>query len=393
MTDPSEPLSSISDDLTDGIIGNTIYDFDTPKKKEFLPWHRPRKQYVREKQWEYLITDLVTETPPRTGTINYLGLPGDDLFDLRHFHDKICIPKNLKLKFLGFNKGMKPGAEHNTQLEISLDEVNRLSHIHDGSDLLPDDLTAIALEKSVAWMKSENMGPFDVINIDLCDGFAKQPANEFKQTHYNTLYRLMYLQAKRQDPWLLMLTTRTNTECVDANVFETLKQVYRDNLADCEDFLNASNECFTVSDEDSFLDYCSESTGFTNVFLTSLCKWILTTGLRQNPPTKVEVKNVLGYTVAKEADSPDLMSIAIKITPTYVAMPDPIGLANQEFNQPSECLFASRILKRVHRKRDVDEILAGDEQVMNTMIENTSTLLDQARYDTSDYAIWVQNVL
>lgn len=392
MIDQSEPTSQLPlESFTDDLIGVAGYTFDTPRKKEFLPWHRPRKQFVREKQWAEQITLLITETEAQNGIIKYLGLPGDDLLDLRHFHDNICVPNNLKLKFLGFNRGLKPGSVHKADLEVSLDEVSRLSHIDAGSQLISDDLTSIALQRSVAWDKSQNMGPYDVINIDLCDGFAKQPVNDFKETHYNTLHRLMTLQARRPTPWLLFLTTRTDSDGVDNGVFERLKEVYLENLTECGGFLTASGECFSVSDADQLNKYCGEALGFSNVFLTAICKWISKIGINQNPGSKVELKNVFGYKVKHGAQSPDLISIALKIVPTFNVYPDEVGLANQATEVIDECVLASRILKRVHKQKDVDQILSENSELMDQMLLATTSLLEQARYDISGYSEWVRN--
>lgn len=391
MTDQPEPNpQSRQESFTDDLIGVTGYTFDRPSKKDFLPWHRPRKQFVREKQWAEQISLLITETAADNRMIKYLGLPGDDLMDLRHFHDNICVPNDLKLKFLGFNRGIKPGSAHKADLEVSLDEVSRLSHIDAGSQLISDDLTSIALQRSVAWEKSQSMGPYDVINIDLCDGFAKQPVNDFKQTHYNTLSRLMTLQARRPSPWLLFLTTRTDSNGVDKDVFERLKGVYLDNLANCEGFLAASGECFSVSDGDDLEKYCGESLGFSNVFLTAICKWISTIGVNQSPGSKVELRNAFGYKISPDAQAPDLISVALKIIPTFNNSADQIGLANQAVEVINECVLASRILKRVHKQKDVDEILAGDTKLMDQMLQATTKLLEQARYDVSSYLEWVR---
>ena len=391
MTDqPDLPAQSPEEDFTSDLIGVSEYQFDEPKKKTFLPWHRPRKQFVREKQWAEQIAALVTENVPETGLIKYLGLPGDDLLDLRHFHDTICASKYLKIRFLGFNRGIKPGAAHKAQLEVSLDEVKRLPNIDQMSELISDDLTSIAINNSVAWQKSSKMGPYDVINIDLCDGFAKHSLNDFKETHYNTLHRLMSLQARRPGPWLLLLTTRSDSDGVADDVFTRLKGVYLENLAGCDGFLAASGECFSVNDETELTEYCNSSAGFSNIFMTSLCKWVLKIGLEQNPPSKVEIKNVFGYKVAREAASPDLMSIAIKVIPTFGTAPDPIGLANQVHEVIDECALASRILKRVNSQKDVDAILAGNHALMDEMLKATSDLLEQARYDISNYNAWAK---
>ena len=265
MTDLSQQ-NLPEDDFTDDLGGNFEYTYTEPVKKDFKPWHKPRKQYVRDKQWIRLIDDLITKYLPTDKTIKYLSLPGDDLLDLRYLHDKVCTPKNLKIKFLGFNKGEKPGPEHDANLEISRDEISRLPFVDQQSKLLPDDIVQISGEKTVAFTESREMAPFDIINIDLCDSIAKEGVGEFEENHYDTLNTLMALQSFRKEPWLLLLTTRTNTRHVNPQVFNLLKNVYLKNLVTCDGFLRKSTSVTSVDSQESLDQYCSKEDGFSNIF-------------------------------------------------------------------------------------------------------------------------------
>jgi hypothetical protein len=377
--------------FADGIIAVEGYNYIKPAKKDFFPWHRPRKQFVRQMQWTQLIGELIAEKRPENNLIKYLGLPGDDLLDLRHFHDHICRPQNLKIRFLGFNKGFKAGEDHDAQLEISLDEVNRLENVDQESDLTSHDLTAISRDNSVPLQKAKALGPYDVINIDLCDGFAKRSPEKFKETHYSTLHRLMSLQARRPDPWLLFLTTRTDSDGVDDGVFKTLIELFKNNLAECPPFNTICSEHFSVTNEETLSNYYSEPEGFSNVFVTSLAKWILKMGLDQNPQVKVEIKSVMGYKVAEQSACPDLVSIAIKISPVLDAAPDPLNLARQVSEALNECTLAAKVIKRVSSQKDVDYILANNDSLMNDMIQASSNLLLQARYDIGGYEAYARS--
>ena len=68
------------DDLTAGIFGDVEYVAPLPEPKEFKPWHKPRKQFVRRKQWSALLQGLY-ETREPEDPLRYLGLPGTDLID------------------------------------------------------------------------------------------------------------------------------------------------------------------------------------------------------------------------------------------------------------------------------------------------------------------------
>jgi hypothetical protein len=202
-----------------------------------LPWHKPRKQFVRHGQWLEQLNRLLEESFPESNILKYLGLPGEDLLDLRYFHHQICVPHKLSLKFLGFNTEANPEAQ-STELNISLDEISKLTNIDPSSTIIGDDFTQLAKADSIAWNRSKKMGPFDIINIDLCDGIAKDPVDPFKQTHYDTLVQLMTLQSRRSNPWLLFLTTRTGGSHIDPGIFDALKKLYGENLKKCPPFAN-----------------------------------------------------------------------------------------------------------------------------------------------------------
>lgn len=54
--------------------------------RAFEAWHRPRKQFVRRSQWVATLRDIYVDRDPAE-RINYLGLPGTDLLDLRVLYE------------------------------------------------------------------------------------------------------------------------------------------------------------------------------------------------------------------------------------------------------------------------------------------------------------------
>lgn len=383
---PSNPNTQ-DEDFASDIIGVGEYAAETPQKKDFLPWHKPRKQFVRHWQWCKQIQKLISEIAPDNNVLRYLGLPGDDLLDLRYIHRIICEPNNLNLRFLGFNYGANR-IGNGANLNISLDEVNKLPLVDSASDILGDDISQIANVQSLAFKRSKNMGPYDVINIDLCDGFGNNAGNPVTKTHYDTLMQLMTLQARRLNPWLLLLTTRTGPQHTDGQQFEILKTLYGQNLVNCPAFETLSNEVFAVHNKETLDHYTVTPKGGSNIFLVALCKWVASIVVSQVPPAKIEVKSVLGYNVDPSVGYEDLVSIAIKIEPTLTAATDRTGLANQGQPVPDECAMAIQALRRVSNLRDVDSILANDDALMTEMIAVSSSLLEEARYDVSSYEEW-----
>lgn len=379
-----------TEELADEIFGTETYTALTRQKKDFSPWHKPRKQFIRQHQWCTQIEALLGEMHPDSNTLKYLGLPGDDLLDLRHFHTQVCAPRNMGLRFLGFNRSADPKSSTQTDLAISLDEVRKLSGIDHLSEIIWDDFCLVADDTSKAWNKTKDLGPYDVINLDLCDGFGAHQPGAINNTHYNAVNRLLSLQSKSKSPWLLFLTTRTGKQDIHADILRTFLDLYVKNLADCKPFKQASIDELAIGDTDALNAAAKTPNGHLIIFLMGLCKWILNLVVGQQPPTTVEVKSVIGYRIDPDATHDDLISLALRFEPTFALTSDPLGLANMPTLAPSECDLSTKALKRLGNRKCADEILGDDAGLRSEMIEATATLLALARYDIDAYKMWEQ---
>lgn len=373
--------------------GKEAYE-DTPPPtaaRDFLPWHRPRKQFVRHKQWHGEIDALLTDSPLTDGPLTYLGLPGVDLLDLRHFQRTICEPKKLELRFLGFNSNARPNTSEHEQMNISLDEVRRLPLVSEMSEIIGDNFVMLSRDRSLACVRTRFHGPFDVINLDLCDGFGKQSPTRVNDTYYNAISALLGLQQKRSRPWLLFLTTRTDQPTVDAEVLGKLVTTYLSNLEKHTSFRNESAEKFSIDNEPSLRTALASSTGHLRVFLTGLSKWLINLALEGRPPTIVDLRSAMGYRVAADSDTQDLVSLAFRFTPTFDAIPDPAGLVTLAVTPPNEGDLAAKALCRIAKMRDIDSLLTDQVPLRQEMIDDTANLLELARYDGDAYRDWVAN--
>lgn len=387
MTDEGADEGGHADD----IIGDLVYEAAMPAvAKEFLPWHRPRKQFVRDRQWCVEIQKLHEASPLADGVLKYLGLPGVDLLDLRHFHSAVCETNGLKLRFLGFNSSARAASTAHTELNISLDEVRRLPRVDQLSDVIGDDFALVANANSIASRRARELGPFDVINLDLCDGFgAHPPAGALKHSYYDAVSSLFALQAHNKHSWLLLLTTRADKPNINADVLQALVDKYIQNLDECDLFREASRNNFDIETKAALEAAVGTPTGLVQVFVTGLCKWFAALALQNQPPTNVEVRSVIGYTVDVGSEHEDLISLAIKFTPTFVPAKDPLGLANHPVAPPSECKISTRALKCVAKRINADKKLAEDAELRQGMVDAMAQLLSLARYDIAAYKAWV----
>ena len=156
------------DDLANGIVGIRVYKADVPPQKPFRPWHKPRKQFVRNDQWRYFIGEMLDDMKAENGTLTYFGLPGVDLLDLRYFGSAVCEPRALKLRFLGFIDAADPLSGDQAELNISYDELSKSASFDPTSEILPDDFCQLVNEESIAWQKTFELGPYDVVKFWIC---------------------------------------------------------------------------------------------------------------------------------------------------------------------------------------------------------------------------------
>lgn len=385
---PGDPAEE--SDLTDDLVGIKVYEAPAPAKKEFFAWHQPRKQFVRHEQWCRQIGRLLDDGAKLTldgGVLKYCGLPGTDLIDLRCFHDAICVPRGIKLRFLGFNSAVAPNSSQQVELNISKDEIDKLEQVDPVSEVIPDDIRTVANVDSIAWSKMMKFGPFDVVNLDLCDGFAADEPRLINDNYYNTVAQLMAIQARQKTPWLLLLTTRVGREHVHLETLQRFQERYTKNLNECAEFKEESSAAFKIGDEKTLTAALATPDGVHCVFLVGVCKWLLAMGLEHHCST--EVKSVLGYRVLDDAPTTDIVSLAIRIKPHPAPAKDPLNLATAKPIVLDECSLSAKALRRVAKHVDVDAVLADNQLLKSDLIEKMSQLLEAARYDTGAYAAWV----
>ena len=371
------------DDLTAGIFGDIEYAQPRAAPKEFKPWHKPRKQFVRRKQWTALLRRLYENRGPRD-PLRYLGLPGTDLIDLRYLHEQLCRDDHRPLCFLGFNTEAQRGSPAHVELNVSLDEVRRLPNVDEQSKVLPDDFRLIGDRRSIAWSHTQQLGPFDVVNIDLCDGLASDsPQNN--GSIYRALGQLMALQARNSNPWLLLLTTRIGRETFNTDAEQQLIGHFRDNVANCEGFAEACEQLLESDVESIDPATCSEI-DLLNLTIVAIGKWLSKLVQRQ-APSLVELASTQGYRVDPVAAQEDLVSLALRFEPVIVAPAD--SLAPTAPAPVDECAIAKAILRRSKRRLDVDNILEQRPDLLETLTNETAQLLVLARYDGEAYREWL----
>ena len=371
------------DDLTAGIFSDVDYVAPQTEPKEFKPWHRPRKQFVRREQLSALLLRLYEQRQPGD-PLCYLGLPGTDLIDLRYLHEQLCHASGRPLRFLGFNTEAQRGNSAHVQLSVSLDEVRRLTNVDPQSDVIPDDFRRIGNPKSIAWSRTRQLGPFDVVNIDLCDGLASDaPQND--DSVYKALGQLMAFQARNPNPWLLLVSTRIRHGMFDADAEEQLVKLFHRNVDTCEGFAEACEQLLELDVKSIDPATCSEA-DLLKLMTVAIGKW-LSVLVQVHAPSRVELASTLGYRVNPVAAQEDLVSFALRVEPVIRASPNALSPTAPALED--ECTAAKAILKRSVSRVDVDTILEQQRDVREELICETERLLAAARYEVAAYRAWL----
>lgn len=378
-------------DLADGLFGELErYEAAHPPRKDFRPWHRPRKQFVRQRQWIGHVRELL-RAHESGESLKYLSLPGVDLLDVRLLHDEVCVANDRPLVFLGFNKDATDGNDAHIELNVSLQEVHNLSCIDRSSKVVADDFRSLASKNSTGIEAAKELGPFDVVNLDLCNGVGREVPGVVGTTMYNAIAQLMQLQSSREQPWLLLITSRIGRNHFnDETLSRMLKAWYR-NFDECDGF------------EQTVLDHLGEDAGrkfrpetctgasFFHVALGSILKWLLGLAVNNGEGSDVDFVSSMSYRVEPHAEVDDLASFALVVKPVPTAIVDPAGLAQSSDldGAADECRCALGIAECVAKTIAVDAALANEPAMREMLTHETEQLLAAARFDRAAYRDWV----
>lgn len=377
--------SGDNDELFSAIFGDLNYMVAELNRREFKPWHRARKQFVRREQWAAQLRRLFTDRQPED-PLRYLGLPGTDLIDLRYLYEQICRPVSRPLVFLGFNSEARQDHPARQELDISMFDLRRLPKVQQQSEVIPDNFRRISDESSIAWKRAKELGPFDVVNIDLCDGLASDSPT-IHRSIYDALGQVTALQSHSLMPWLLLITTRIGPDMSDPKAEAAILERFRDNVDSCNGFVEACQRHLGLDATTIDPSACSDD-DYLKLMIVALGKWLAKL-VQASRSSQVVLASTLGYRVANSAACEDLVSIALRCEP-IVARPK--NALSPTPPQPfDECMTAKKIVGRTASRKDVDSILDDDSDLREALTVEMERLLTTARYDSSKYRGWLNS--
>lgn len=344
---------------------------EPPTTENFLPWHKPRKQWVRDKQWWGQINSHILPHLRGTDTIRYFGLPGDDILDIRYLQQKLS--KHGKSVFmLGLLSSAKGWESAQKQLSKALDSAG----IHKDSSIEQLNFDQLDNVRSLAYQKMEKVGYFDVVNLDFCDNIIAPQLKARRLTAIKNLLAYQFQVVPRR--WLMFLTTRSSKGSSCLETFELLAQRLEQNLA-IDSFWQEFQERF---DSTPLLDRnlnrdALEGQHFIDTYTIGIFKYLVKEALDSG--YKIKLDSIVRYNIEGEAAGPDMISMCLVFT-KIITRP---GVENPA--PADEPTTALRGLKKLSEIRSLDEIIIEDPQKYAACVKQKMTLLSQSGRNVDDY--------
>ena len=411
------------DSYLDDIPAELPAHLSTTEQRRFAPWHRVHKQIIREQQWNSAIRRLVQADLRRhfrkmelvplealpSGVsdegldeqgnasvslpLKCLVIPGDDLLDMRSLHAALAN-ENCHIKFLGFNTGKGNGTS-----EIRESEVRALPRIRKDSQVLSDAFQSIARRNSQAYVQMDRNGPYEVVNLDLCDVLVPNTDENATTRYYTALLELLRFQFKEQtNPWLLFITTHVDPAIHDQSAMDKLATPLRSNCDKHPEFASAMEQivprgAFTGDKQFDLSALTPEQ--LIQSFGVVLGKWMMNLCEESQPQWSIFLQSSYRYTVRADKNAA-MLSLGFYFKRRIVAPADTTGFAqpiaeNAQSPLLSEIELAMQMTEAARAIKDPDEILNADPDIRDRVIQASADLLAEAGYPRDAYLQWVKD--
>lgn len=384
--------SGNEDELLRGIYQDIQPSLEGLEAREFKPWHKPRKQYIRLRQWCAIVRWLIKKNGMQQGdSLRYLGLPGEDLLDIRSLRG-VCERDGIKVKYLGFDSTTTL-SKGEFEFRLAEHDVAQFGFINEHSRILKAKIEHVANEASLAYKYTKQYGDFDVINIDLCDSLAT-PAFLGTAPYFEAIVKLCQLQVVgRTRPWVMFVATRAGRDQFETGLKSRLFDCVLENLNESPEFAQNLQQHLQI-DGIAIQGEMSSEAPFAHELLVqtfglSFGKWLIRLMMSGTPRACVRLLNSYSYRVC--GNEPDMLSLAFLFEPIILPVIDRSGVTTSQVpdvQMPTEVAQAIELLLAVVGIEDVDRKLLDDVELHTKMIDKCGTLLEEARYDKASYQAW-----
>ena len=409
-------MTDASSELSDDIV--PLEPQHSSLERNFAPWHKVRKEFIRKEQWNkliirYAVRYLKQELQEATGNdvwsadddvkipnsilidrpLKCLVIPGDDLLDIRSLHrDTEGI--QCYIRYLGFN--YRQGSEQpNTRVHIAHNDVTSSHRVTNDSIVLPDLFQMVAKQNSQAYQYVKQLGPFHVVNLDLCDSLFPNKETDI-QACYDGLHSITAYQMKEMAmPWLLFITTEVAPREVNPDQFDKLCNPTKTNMKH-ESFRDALATIVPKEslDPNQQVDLAQlDDKQLVDLFGVAIGKALLSFCSSAGATWKLEMRGSHTYCINLDKGV-SMLSLAFQFTPISQPPQDATGISTLKLNLPApfdEAELAIKLVASVQKIKDVDTILKSDVELLESLLASSADLLESAGYERTAYIQWVHD--
>lgn len=385
---PNEPGQQIADD----VLPAPIDDLAVPVGLNTLfPWHRPRKQLVREEQWIYFSRHLIEREKGRPGLperpdaypeVRYLTLPGIDYLDVRQLAD-LCRECDCCLTSTGFQSGGE-GNSYVARAQLREKSLIDAGHITSHSHTFPRRFEDIIHTSNQVYRDLKSRGPFHIVNIDACGSIAAAGADHGNRL-IDAVYRIVELQLEiMTGRWLLFVTTDVQPNSIARQTLDGLCDAIFSNADTNGDFRNLAAPLLDPGEADirAAARNASERAGttFLRLFSLGLAKWLL--DLARGKNWDMQTHHPYCYsTMPGDDETPSMTCLAFEFVPPPPGLQHRFGVARAEpAPDPEREDTSVRAANKIAGMDNADFKVSSNEQLRIRMIENLRKLLKEAGY-------------
>lgn len=375
-------------DSDDSLIDEEVFGTVSENlSKDFKPWHKPRKQFIRDKQWlEQFKRLLGNKKYKNLDSVNYFGLPGGDLLDVNYLYEGMIKSSRCGNKKLGFHGFINSEVDY-SKAQGELSKILDKDRVEGRSKVEMFRFEDLQKLNSAAWIRVKNFGDYHFINLDFCN-------NVMSHETLVSIYHLLDHQMKKVVglPWIFCLTTRLNRNVNTEAIVNKFKVIINECLG-TEQLNHKIEDCFSevhkfLSDKDSDPDITSvdDKVLVNQILQICLVLWILKEAT--NREFSVTLKSSMKYSVDLFERDADMHSFVFSFEKEETFVGDCLGLSDGNEEDLVDIEFgtlASPALEKLSQTSDIDSILEEDKKSLNTYADEMIHWLSQCGYDTSNY--------
>ena len=378
--------------LADDVLPAQVDEPAVPVKlDQLLPWHKPRKQLVREQQWIYFARHLIEREKGRPGLqqegdvepeVRYLTLPGIDYLDVRQLGGA-CRDLGCRLTSTGFQSGGE-GNPHVARAKVREQALVDKGLITGQSHTFPRRLEEIGHVEGDAYRELKSRGPFHIVNVDACGSIAA-PGAEHENRLIDAIFRILELQLElKTGRWLLFLTAHVEPGSIDEGTLNGLCHAIFENADENEDFRTTALPLLNAGEADirEAVNAASVEAGiaFLRLFGLGLAKWFL--HLARSKQWEMKTHHPFCYSTMPGGTTPSMVCLAFEFVPPPPGLHDQfqVAIAEPAPNPPLGDM-SIRAAEKIREMADADSRIRTNEPLRTRMVENLRNLLEEAGYE------------